>query len=111
MSFDTLLNRTITILPMNVTGIDRYGNDVIGPGTPIEDVPARRWQVSASEEITDRDEQARTFTYDLPPGVAVTGRDRIIDGDDTLEVLGPPELVYRRRTPHHIELRAYLIEG
>lgn len=111
MSFRRLLNRTITILPMDVISVDRYGNEIRGPGTPVPGVRARRHQVDAAEEITDRDEQSRTFEYFLPPDVAITGRDRIVDGDDTLEVLGPPEVVARRRRSHHIELRAYQIEG
>ncbi len=111
MSFRRLLDRTITILPMTVIDMDRYGNEIRSPGTPITGVRARRHQVAAAEEITDRDEQSRTFQYFLPPDVTVTGRDRILDGDDTLDVLGPPELVARRRRPHHIELRAYQIEG
>lgn len=111
MSIRRLLNRTVTILPMNVISVDRYGNELRSAGTPVPDIPARRHQVAAGEEITDRDEQSRTFEYFFLPDVTITGRDRIVDGDDTLEVLGPPELVARRRRPHHIELRAYQIEG
>lgn len=109
MSFRGLLNRTVTVVPMNVTSIDRYGNEIRGAGTPIEGVPARRDQVEATEELLDRDQQSRTFRYWFPAGVAISGRDRIVDGAETLEVEGEPETVDGYRSAHHLEVRAYLV--
>lgn len=111
MSFDSLLNRTISVVPMDAHTTDRYNNDVTGPGTPITGVRARRHQLTATEDNVDRDQQSQTFRYFLPAGTPISGRDRIVDGDDTLEVLGPPEIVARNQPDHHIELRAQLIEG
>jgi hypothetical protein len=91
-----------------------------GPWPGVDDVPnvpARRQLVSATENITNRDEQARTFAYDLAlftddgEPVVISGRDLILDGDEELKVFGTPDTVARRRRPHHIQARAYVIEG
>lgn len=117
MSLRSLLNRTVSVVPMNVTTTDRYRSEVRTPGAPIAGIPARRDQVAADEDLRDRDQQARTFVYLLAlrnatgAAVAVSGRDRIVDGDDTLEIVGTPETMYRRRRPHHIEARAVIVEG
>lgn len=117
MSTRTLADRLVTVRPMNVITKDARNNDVRGPGADVANVPAKRRQLEASEVIGDRDEQERTFLYTLElfstdgTPVAVSGHDRIVDGDDVLEVRGTPEVVNRRQLPHHIEARAYLIEG
>lgn len=119
MSFRRLLDRTVTIVPRVVTGKDSRGNDVIGNGTPIPDVPAGRDLLEATEELAGRDEQARTFVYFLPAvlddgsAVALSGYDRLIDEGKTFEVRGEPDFVVRRRGGriHHIEAIAYRITG
>jgi hypothetical protein len=119
VSFRRLLDRTVTLVPRVVTGKDGRGNDVVGDGTPVPGVPAGRDLLQASEEITNRDQQAKTFVYFLPAvlddgtPVALTGYDRIVDEDKTFEVRGEPERIVRRRGGrlHHIEAIAYLIEG
>lgn len=111
VSFQDLLNRTVTIFPMGVSGIDAFGNEVLAAGSPIANVPARREQLDATEDNADRDQQTQTFRYYLPAGTAVSGRDVIVDGADTLEVIGPPDVVAGYRNEHHIELRARWIEG
>ncbi len=109
MSFHKLLNRTVTIVPMNVVSVDRYGNEIRGEGTPVTGVAARRNQSEATEELLDRDQQSRTFRYWLPAGTAISGRDRIVDGADTLEVEGEPATLHGHSAAHHLEVRAYLI--
>jgi hypothetical protein len=117
VSTRTIADRLIIVRPMNVTGQDDRGNDVLGQGDDVPDVPARRRQLSATEDLANRDEQVRTFVYFLElfttagTPVTVKGRDRLVDGDDVLEVQGIPEVVSRRYLPHHIEARAYVIEG
>lgn len=117
MSLRSLLNRTVSVVPMTAAAEDRYGDTGRTPGAPIAGVPARRDQTSGAEDLENRDQQATTVLYTLAlraldgTEVALTGRSRIIDGDETFEVVGPPELLYRRRRPHHWEARAELVEG
>lgn len=111
MSFRQGLTRRVSIVPMNVESRDRYNNVKHGPGPEIPDVPTRRDQLQATEDTTDRDQQARTFVYLFLPAVAIGGRDRIHDGDDVLEVIGEPDLISRRRRPHHIEATARIVSG
>lgn len=117
MSFLGLCNRRITIQPMNVAAADARGNETRTAGTPITAVPARRRLLSAEEDRNERDEQARTFHYSVAlenddgDPVALTGHDRIVDGAETLEVLGAANVVAGASADHHIEFRAYLVEG
>lgn len=90
---------------------DRYNSRPRTPGTPVLDVPTRRDQVEATEDRADRDEQRQQFTYWFLPDVAITGRDQIMDGNETLEVIGQPKQVDGRRGVHHLEVRAQIVEG
>ena len=117
MSFRSLLDREVSIVPV-VPGVkDRYGNASSVAGEPIDHVPARRDQVRAGEDVRDRDQQTREFVYSFPlrsddgDELELTGYGRIVDGDDTFEIVGTPELLHRRRRPHHWEARAVLVEG
>lgn len=119
MSFLGLCNRRVTVQPMDVGAKDARGNETRAAGAPIPNVPARRRLLSAEEDRVERDEQARTFHYSLalenaddpPVAVTITGYDRIIDGTDTLEVLGEADVVAGAADPHHIELRATIVKG
>lgn len=90
---------------------DRYGGTSPTPGAPIEGVPARRVQVDASEAVVNRDELRTVWRYFFLPNVALTGRDRILDGDDELELLGEPAPMVGRRSLHHVEALAAIVEG
>lgn len=126
MSLRSLLNREVHIRPMgpgDTPTTDDHGNEVIGAGADSPPIPARRDQSGASEVDAGRDQQTATVRYTLPvsvwipgdPGssytVELTGRDRIVDGDEVFEIIGSPELVYRRRQAHHWEAVARLVEG
>lgn len=117
MSYRSLLNRTVSVVPITVGAEDRYGNTARTPGPAIAGIPARRDQTAGAEDVIDRDQQTTTVLYSLAlrsltgTEVTLSGRDRIVDGDETFEIVGPPELLYRRRRPHHWEARAVLIEG
>lgn len=119
MSFRRLLDRTVTLVPRVVTGTDARGNDVIGDGTPIENVPAARDLLSGDEELRARDQQVETWIYFLPAKlddgtpIAFTGYDRIVDGDETFEARGRIDEITRRRTGriHHYEATVYRIAG
>ncbi len=119
MSYRRLLDRRVTIVPTTVTpGAGPRGGDLVEEGTPIEDVPASRRQIDASELLDQRDAQSRAFRYSLPvelddgTPLALTGYDRIVDGDETFEIRGAPEVFSRRRRRlgHHLEADAYLID-
>lgn len=129
MSFETLSReRQITIVrnysdsdtaygeepysdaPWDGDNEDEYGNQVKVP-VDTETVWARRKQLSADEDVSDRDEQARTFTYFVKPSVVCTGRDSIRDGDLLLKVVGEPELINNNLRPHHLEIRATLVDA
>jgi hypothetical protein len=90
---------------------DRYNSRPRTAGTPVTDVPCRREQIEADEDRSDRDEQRQQFTYWFMPDAVVSGRGQIIDGGDTLEVIGEPKRVDGRAGTHHIELRAQLVKG
>lgn len=126
MSLHSLLNRTVLlrhVAPAEPATRNAHGNTVRVPGPDSPPIPARRDQTSATENDADRDQQIQNVRYTLPlrvwipgdPGqayeVELTGRDRIVDGDQVFEVVGTPELVYRRRRPHHWEATARLVEG
>lgn len=113
MSFRTLLDRTVTVVPRVVTGTSPRGNDVLQDGDPIEGIPAARDLVQADEETVDRDQQLQRWLYFLPAfledgtAVELNGYARLVDAGETFEVVGRPELVARRRRPqgpHHWEL-------
>lgn len=111
MTFLGLLDRRVTIIPMVAGAKDRYNHTTTVAGTPVTDVAARRDQADISEDVIDRDQQRTVFRYFFEAGVAITGRDRIIDGGDTLEVLGEPDEVSGYHGTHHVEVRAYKVEG
>lgn len=120
MSFRDLLDRTVTIVPRVTGSLDVRRNELLVDGTPIVGVPAGRELDYATDEDTDeRDRQTARYLYFLPittdDGTLVTlsGYDRIVDGDETFEVDGEPELVIRRRgrRAHHYEARVYRVTG
>lgn len=69
---------------------DDYGNpvDTYTPDGAAIDVGLVH---TASREITvDRDTQISDWFARLPTGTSISGRDRIVSGGATYEVLGPP---------------------
>lgn len=115
MGLATIFDRVVTLRLVTPAGEDARGNETSAT-TDRLGVPAYRYQVDAAEDRNDRDQQARTFVYFLPPSVAgapvvLSGRDRIVDGLEVLEVLGSPIMARKRGRDHHLEARAYLVEG
>lgn len=115
MSLATIYDRVVELELTAPAGEDARGNEVRGT-TERAGIPAYRYQVDTSEDTADRDQQAKTFVYYLPPvvdgePVVLSGRDRIVDGDETLEVLGQPITATRRGRPHHVEARAFVVSG
>lgn len=121
MSLRTIFDRVVDLELTSSSGKDVRGNE-IRSSTTLADVPCFRWQVKAEEDTADRDQQARTFVYLFPVehvvddevhdlGELMTGRDRIHDGDEILEVLGTPVVPTSRGRRRHVEARAYYEEG
>lgn len=111
MSFDTLRrSRSIEIIPITRDDIDDYGNEVETEGTPVP-TEARRDQLSSTEDVVDRDQQARTFRYFLKPTVVVNGRDLIRDDGQLHKIIGEPEVISNQLGPHHIEVLTELTDG
>lgn len=112
MSYLALLNRSIQILRQTVTSTDVYGDEVRLPADPDPDpVAARRETLEVDEDERGRDQQVTRYRYFLPAGTAIAGHDTIIDGGETLEVDGPPDIVDGRYGEHHREVIAHLITG
>jgi hypothetical protein len=122
VSFRSLLNRTVALSWPTKSGApparDEYGNVVVTPSEPHTSILARRDQIAADENVDNRDQQTRRYLYLLPmrdtegdPFDPPAGRGWIIDGDETLLIEGEPELVHRRRRPHHWEVRVVVRTG
>lgn len=107
---DRFYDRLVTIEKVTDDTVDDYGDDIKSV-TSTFTTRTRREQLTATEDISDRDQQARTFVYIFDDDVDINGRDRILDGDLVLEVLGAPDVLSQRNRSHHIEVRAYIIEG
>ena len=109
-----MYDRAVTITPRVVTGRDARGNDVVSDGETFT-ARALRDLAKIDEDTSDRDQQARTYRYLIEPRdratgalIPVTGYDRIVDNDETFEIIGTPEYVRQRRRGrvHHLELDA-----
>lgn len=124
MSLLSLLDRRVIIRRRAGTpNRDTHGNvdRVFSDSPPI---PARRDQTAATEDDSGRDQQTETTRWTFPFStwlpdadppqswqVGIAGRDRIDDDGEVWEVIGNPELMYRRRRPHHWEAIARRVEG
>lgn len=117
MSFPSLLNRRVTYVPIVDGAEDRLGNPARAAGPLVANIPARRSQSGAGEDLDTRDQERTEIVYTLAlrsldrVTLDLSGRGQIVDGDDTFEIVGPPELVYRRRRPHHWRATVELVEG
>lgn len=119
MSFRRLLDRTVSLIPTEVDGTDAHGNDVVDEGTPLEGIPAARQQTAADEDTDGVDRQTVDFVYFLPiftddgDELELDGYSKLVDGTDTFDLVGAPELIVRRTggRPHHWELNVRRIEG
>jgi hypothetical protein len=119
MSLAAILSTIVTIVPTVDGTEDRYGNPARTDATPIPNVPAKRNPLMAKtkEDELDREQETTLVLYVLAlrstdgVEVAIGAHDKIVDGGLTFEVFGPPNLVHRRKDPHHWETRAIRVEG
>jgi hypothetical protein len=110
VAFDNFRNRLVEIVRVAASTPDEYGNQVETRLNPVR-TWASREQLTSTEDVLDRDQQARTFRYFFTPSVTVDGRSFIKDGDQELRVIGEPEVVSTLLGPHHIEALAEIVEG
>jgi hypothetical protein len=111
MSFEFLHHRrSVEIIPVARPSIDEYGNEVNVEQTPIAAM-AWREQTNATEDVSDRDQQVRSFRYFFKANVTINGRDKIRDEGRILRVVGEPEKLTTQLRVHHIEVNAELIDG
>jgi hypothetical protein len=121
VSRETLFDRLVTLELSTAGGENGRGNEVRTTST-IDGIPAHRSQSAATEDTADRDQQARTFVYLFPifavqdgevidVADVLTGRDRILDGNDTLKILGTPVVATSRGRRLHVKARAFVLEG
>lgn len=117
MTYRGLLHRRVDLIERAVIGLDNRGNQVIGEVSIATAVPAERDPMGGSvgeDDLDTRDQQTEAWVYLLDPSAAaLTGYDRIRDGDALYEVRGAPEVLTSRRTGavHHVEAAAYRIRG
>lgn len=91
---------------------DRYGATVEDWTTATE-TDALGW-LARSTESEDRDEGdalVSDWTLRLPAGTDITGRDRVVHGDETFEVIGAPNHAPTPAGEHHVRCRLRLVEG
>lgn len=119
MSFRTLCDRRIEVIPVKAGPRDAHGVQTKVLCNPIGPVRAQRNRESTGEDLANRDRRTDTYNYLIElrtiggDKICPTGLDRIhdIDTDVTLEIIGDPELARRRRIPHHWEVRARIVTG
>jgi hypothetical protein len=85
---------TVTLLRTEVTGRDRYGNDILATvGTDVPGVAVWPRGARANGEDTEaRDTVIIGLTALLPPGVAVKATDRLQWRGEEYEIDGEPGL-------------------
>ena len=70
---------------------DEYGRDIPDwDNATATEASARIQPTAEAESLIDRDEQTADLLAYLPPGTALSGRDRMLVGGATFELVGPP---------------------
>lgn len=116
MRFLDLLDRTVVVIPREVTGTNGHGNDILADGTPIEDVPAAREPLELSHRGEREDTLVERWAYTLPATVdgealGIDGHAVIEDDGARFELDGEPDRVpaLRGGGVHHIEADVYRV--
>jgi hypothetical protein len=103
---------TVEIVRASSRTTDRYGNRVPDWSTASRTVTfAWLEPATGKENTTGRDSQEWEWIMLCPASVELTGRDRVIYGGTTFEVVGPPAIRRTPRGPHHMEARLRYVEG
>lgn len=114
MAIAHLLKQPVTIQHVASSGTDALGNEVtdVDPDDNI-DTFGYVEQTAAAEITVDRQTYTSDWLVILPAGVTVGARDRIVSGDITLEVIGPPAEAWNAiaGAVDHIECRCRYVTG
>ena len=115
MSFTSLLIHSVQLILQSEGAEDRYGNttQVFTPGATVNArvQPVRSTSQGGRELLANRDMRVAWFQVFLPAGTAIDALDMLTWNGKTLQIDGPPALVYDGTGEHHIEAVARLIEG
>jgi hypothetical protein len=113
VSFATLLNREVTIVPRTIGPRDGHGNPTFVDGIPRPEIRCRREELPQKqpENETEGEEQSALFLYFFGAEVAIDQFAAIVDGADRFEVQGRPHQVEGRRGRHHLEVTAEKVTG
>lgn len=114
MSLATLLVHDVTILRAGST-TDRYG-DAVKDWATATSTASKAWvaQQSRTENVEGREALISEWVAFLPAGTDVAGRDRLVWGDLTFEVVGRPNTAPSPRlggASHHVEVTLTVVEG
>lgn len=111
MTIAALMVHTVTIKRASTT-TDRYGDTAADFDTATSTTTVA-WisQRAASEIVNGREAQLSEWVAFLPADADVLGQDRIIWGDITFEVVGPPNHAWSPRGENHIEAVLKVVNG
>lgn len=112
MSIDRFYVREVEILPPAAGAADRYGSTSVT--FPAAGTVVMGWlsQTDQTEPQQDgRDPLVTGLVLFLPAGTEITGRHRVIIGEDTYTVEGQPHDAWSPSASHHLEVRLQKVEG
>lgn len=107
-----LLIQPLTITPQNVKTTDVYGNEVLGPGTPVN-INGYLFQQTSVEALVNRDTVVSGWWAFLPAEAAIGPLDQISFQSQTFYVDGAPNHEWNPRlgVVDHIECKLVVVQG
>ena len=107
-----LLVQPLVVTPQNVKTVDVYGNEVLGPGTPVN-VSGYLFQQTSVETLVNRDTVVSMWWAFLPPGTVIGPLDQISFQSQLFYVDGAPAYEWNPRlgVVDHIECKLVVIQG
>lgn len=106
-----LMKQPLQVRSKTGSATDPYGNDTRAWGAPVAVLGYLEWQAS-DEALVDRDTVRTQWVAYLPPGTVIAAADQVINGSQTLEVMGQPEQVWNPRVGavSHVVVRLSEVE-
>jgi hypothetical protein len=114
MTYTGLLIHTVEIFNeedlTSSSTTDRYGNLIVEEVTGVTE-PARVQEISADEEIVNRDTTVTAYRIFLLASSVVTELSRVVWEGRSYRVKGVPWVVDGRLGPHHVEAILQEVRG